>query len=673
MTSEHLLGLHSPFNFLNPDPLEVRRLFPEVERSLPLPDPIFLADEEATPIVGFPVRRSRAIEFLGQCLRDYLESEERAQVATLQKRTDLDIRAHQLTWERYRSSLTEISQNIMTASYGRSFPQVFWLYHSLDVSRVLKGTANRVRQADLEIGKRQGDALRYVVLSRYLEKVVSALYDLASKVAISTHQSETLLFPALLTSMRDNVLIFTEDHVSSDLNELVGYFRGYLKIDGRDLLYRMAHLRQWHKELLAEDSIVQAAATELLGSKDSRALAAEHADRLLMRQGYLAFLAGHSSYSEERFFSRRELRLWSALVHRLQEFELLNACRRRIVEVKTDDGQYTCDARTAARLGAGNRPLELNAETRALDFGMPFIVDPEVSRAGLIYDITDFSAIVSVIRLSERKTQDDSFRHIFLFQNRIDRIAAEWRLRLEKYLGDGAFYSGRNVMRMLRAALQIQRAYREAIDKGFPFDQGMRIALNFGTYRLLPFGGGSEPARYEVFGHGLVELSRLVSGKKSLDFQELRSVLVARGYDESRVNAFFAPIAKIHNPSASSARKPGTFHTELTEDGALINEGMVVTERYLEELEKQFRPRPLFHIEHDSRRFVAFDLPSSDETVLTAGFRRLGVAALKGLGNLPVYELVDANQFKSPRRPLFRTDLLSAVNETYTSTLAKSS
>ena len=672
MTSEHLLGLNSPFNFLNPDPLEVRRLFPEIERSLPVPDPIFLADEDATPVMGFPVRRSRALDFLSQCLRDYLESEERAQVATIQKRTDVDIRAHQLTWERYRSSLTEVSQNLMTASYGRSFPQVFWLYHSLDVARVLKGTANRVRQTDLDIGKRHGDALRYVVLGRYLEKVVSSLYDLASKVAASTHQSETLLFPSLLTHMRDNVLVFTEDHVSSDLNELVGYFRGYLKIDGRDLLYRMAHLRQWHKELLADDAIVQAAATELLASK-ADSLTAEGADRLLMRHGYLAFLSGHPSYSENQYFSRRELRLWSALVHRLQEFELLNACRRRIVEVRTEGDQYFCDARTAARLGAGNRPLQLNAETRPLDFGMPFVVDPEVSRAGLIYDITDFSAIVSVIRLSERKTQDDSFRHIFLFQNRIDRIAADRRLRLEKYLGDGAFYSGRNVMRMLSAALLIQRAYREALDKGFPFDQGMRIALNFGTYRLLPFGGGNEPARYEVFGHGLVELSRLVSGKKSLDFQELRSVLVARGYDESRVNAFFAPITKMHGASPSSDRHRGTFHTELTEDGALINEGMVATERYLEELEQQFRPRPLFQIEQSGRHFVAFDIPVPDGSVLTAGFRRLGVAALKGLGNLPVYELIDANQFESERRPLFRTDLLSAVNESYTATLARSS
>ena len=669
MSSEHLLGLKSSFNFLNADPLEVRRLFPEVERSLPSPDPIFLVDEEATPVMGFPIRRSRAVDFLSQCLRDYLESEERVQVATLQKRTDFDIRAHQLTWERYRSSLTEISQNIMTSSYGRSFPQVFWLYHSSDVARALKGTANRIRRADLEIGKRQGDALRYVVLGRFLEKVFSSLYDLASKIAASTHQSETELFPSLLVSMRDNVLIFTEDHVSSDLNELVGYFRGYLKIDGRDLLYRMALLRQWHRDLLSEDSIVLAAANELLNAREAGS-ALEHADRLLMRDGYLAFLAGHPSYSEEKFFSDRELRLWAALIKRLQEFELLNACRRRIIEVSSEQDQFFCDARSAARLGAGNRTLQLNAETRPLDFGMPFIVDPEVSRAGLIYDITDFSAIVSVIRLSERKTQDDSFRHIFLFQNRIDRIAADRRLRLEKYLGDGAFYSGRNVMRMLSAALLIQRAYREALDKGFPFDQGLRVALNFGTYRLLPFGGGSEPARYEVFGHGLVELSRLVSGKKSLDFQELRSVLVARGYDENRVNAFFAPIAKLHNPSVGSSRAAGSFHTELTEDGALINEGIVGTERYIEEIERQFRPRPLFTLENDGRQFVGFDVSAPDGPTLTAGFRRLGVAALKGLGNLPVYELVDATEFTGERRPLFRTGLLSAVNESYTSTLA---
>ncbi len=47
--------LQGPFNFLRPDPDEVRRLMPDFQRVLPIPRPIFLEDENATPLQGFPV------------------------------------------------------------------------------------------------------------------------------------------------------------------------------------------------------------------------------------------------------------------------------------------------------------------------------------------------------------------------------------------------------------------------------------------------------------------------------------------------------------------------------------------------------------------------------------------------------------------------------------------
>ena len=47
--------LQGPFNFLRPDADEVRRLMPDLQRVLPMPRPVFLEDESATPLQGFPI------------------------------------------------------------------------------------------------------------------------------------------------------------------------------------------------------------------------------------------------------------------------------------------------------------------------------------------------------------------------------------------------------------------------------------------------------------------------------------------------------------------------------------------------------------------------------------------------------------------------------------------
>src|SRR5260370_26943053 len=41
----------------------------------------------------------------------------------------------------------------------------------------------------------------------------------------------------------------------------------------------------------------------------------------------------------------------------------------------------------------------------------------------------------------------------------------------------------------------------------FPYTRSSDLALNFGSYRLIPMGSGGSPEgeRYEFFGHGMVE------------------------------------------------------------------------------------------------------------------------------------------------------------------------
>src|SRR4029077_16284679 len=147
----------------------------------------------------------------------------------------------------------------------------------------------------------------------------------------------------------------------------------------------------------------------------------------------------------------------------------------------------------------------LSPATRPLDFMASWVVDPRVDRYGLIYDISDFSQTVSVLHRSGAESQDEAFRMMFRFQRRVNRLALSRRAKLEKYLGDGAFYSSREARNLLLCALHVQRYYEQALADGFPFDRGMRIALNYGHYRLIPMGGGGpeEAERYEFFGHGL--------------------------------------------------------------------------------------------------------------------------------------------------------------------------
>jgi hypothetical protein len=63
------------------------------------------------------------------------------------------------------------------------------------------------------------------------------------------------------------------------------------------------------------------------------------------------------------------------------------------------------------------------------------------------------------------------------------------------------------------------------------------MAVGFGSYRFVPIpsddpGGGD---RYEFFGQGLVELSRLTSGKASREIDEVRMHLLNLGYPEATV------------------------------------------------------------------------------------------------------------------------------------------
>jgi hypothetical protein len=656
--------LRGPLNFLRLDAEELRSLWPEGEVILPRPRPVYLENETATPLSGFPILVSKELKALESALKQYLRAEEQVQVAII-KRKSFDSRKYNARWETYRGLLWRAIEDVTTSNYGRDYPQIFWLFHSLDVARILKESPKRIRRHDLKIGREKGDELKYQILHKYLDRAFSIVYDLVGRLSIDTEEGEEELFPSLLTRMRDNVLIFTEDHVSDSLEELVGYFQGYLKVDGRDLQYRLARLRKWHAAIFQRDRELRNSVAHLVGA--SRGVEPEE---LLKRPGYTSYLSTRPSYDGKTLLTPAEVQMWERLLVKLKEFELLQGLRRLIVRVEYDGNDHlVCSGRDASRIGGGTHTLHLSASTRPLDFMATWVIDPQVSRGGLIYDITDFSAMISVLRLSDRQAQDSSFRAIFRFQRRFDQLAKLHRLNWEKYLGDGAFYSGRDARQLLVSAIQMQRYYRKAVEEGFPFNRGMRIALNYGEYRLLPFGGSQtvDGERYEVFGHGVVELSRLVSGKATREIDEIKTVLVSKGYPEHTVNTFFAPLTVKNLDLVEKGEESRPFYAYLNRSGNLVNEGIVATARFIQELDKISRFEYVHLVSESKRRYVVIVLEEAGSQFVL-GLRKLGMASLKGLERLSVYEVLDGGEWDLSKKksiPCSR-ELLTTIDEAYT-------
>ncbi|HEX3131781.1 MAG TPA: hypothetical protein VH394_30875 [Thermoanaerobaculia bacterium] len=657
MDSTSLLHLlQGPFNFLRPDMEEVRRLVPELQRALPTPRPIYLEDETATPIHGFPILQSQGMDGLRKALGQFLLAEETAQVAAARRDT-FDRKAYAMAWERYVALLAKAVENATISSYGRQYPAVFWLHHSLEIARVLKDTPRRILRIDSDLGRRQGDAIKYRILDRYLDRVLSTTYEIVQKVAGATEEVEEELFPRLLTRMRDNVLVFTEDYIGRDLGELGSYFNGSLRIDPRDFRQRLDDLGRWHAAQLESDRELRSAVTNLLRhdpKSDPR--------DLLIRPGYVSYLSNLKAYNAAKLLPPHLVQVWESLLVKLKEFELFHSFRKSLVPVEPTETGFIARETPGARTGAS--PVRLSHATRPLDFLEPWVVDPRVERFGMIYDISDFSQTLSVLHRAGTESQDDAFRKMFRFQRRINRLALAHRVKLEKYLGDGAFYSCREALRLLICSVQIQQLYDEALREGFPFDRGMRVALNYGAYRLIPMGSGrpGETERYEFFGPGLVELSRLTTGKGTQEIEEVKTMLINQGFSATQVHSFFAPLAGKNLDVVDKKEESRRFYAYLNRNGTLHNNGMVATAPYIQRLEKEIGERKLLRASDGERVYVLLEVEDGGSSVWV-GMRKLGMAQLKGLEKLAVYEVVQGSTLDPGSYQEIRGESLGAAIE----------
>jgi hypothetical protein len=426
--------------------------------------------------------------------------------------------------------------------------------------------------------------------------------------------------------LQDDVLIFTEEFIGPDLRELRSFVTGYLHRDFQTFRDSFERMRTIASDLLKTDRTFRGAVMLFAG-------AAEPAINLaiLLDPRFHPFFFDHPA--AQSAFTREDREQFQLIARRLREFAVFNQLRRGIAWMTVaPDGQIAASDRRGASM--------YSRSTRPMDFGRPGVVDPMVHRFGLIYDISAFSETLGNIRRGGRKEEISSYRQMLLFQRRLETIADRHRLQFEKFLGDGAFYTTRHALRLVRAAIEIQRFYSEMKRKGFAFNKGLRIALNYGYYRLLPMKTSPDsPDRItEFYGPGIVELSRLSTGKATKEIDDLAAFLIAHGYEQQDVQRFFAPLARGVDV-VDHAQHSREFFAYVNANGHLINEGIVTSFEMLQELSNELAAEslPLYRVRAPWGTYVGF--PPAIEGLEYLGVRLLGMVSLKGLDNIEVGEI----------------------------------
>jgi hypothetical protein len=596
-------------------------LFGQPDRLLPQPYKIFPADEAQSPVLGFAVAESAVMKELDQKLERWLAEETQWQVNRAEPKDKA-----QAAFSAYIGQLMKAAENALMSNLLSDYHAIFWLTHSFDLARHFSQIPRRIGAHDSQAGRALGDTLKYRIFGRWVSETRDQMTQMVARASalLEGEEQRGLQFFRLL---QDDVLILTEEFVGPDLRELRSFITGYLRRDFQSFRDSFERLRTTATDLVQKERTFRAA-LPMFGAGGADVTLA-----LLLDPRFEAFLFDHPS--AQNAVSREEREQFQLIARRVREFAVLNQLRRGILWMSTlPDGQIvSADRRTG---------MTFSRSTRPMDFGRPGVVDPMVHRFGMIYDISKFSETLGNIRRAGGKEELRSYRQMLVFQRKLDTIAQRHLLQFEKFLGDGAFYTTRRALRLLRAAIEIQRFYEEMKRKGFSFNKGLRIALNYGYYRLLPMKttAGSSEQITEFYGPGIVELSRLTTGKANREIEEIASFLVAHGYDEHKVQQFFAPIAGSADviDKTQSARE---YYAYIDGNGHLVNEGIVASLELIQELSNELgrEAQPLFRVRASwGGQYLAF--APAVPGVEFLGIRLLGMVALKGLDKVDVTEIV---------------------------------
>jgi len=624
-----------PPAYLTPE--EVRggwqELFPELASSLPAPYPIFGTDEEKIITYGYPILISEGIWKLRRELDKLVLLETTYRLGGPGGETTKDHVAAQR--DRYERATTTIIENVLMNDYGRGLIEVFLLFHSGDVVRGLGQVPKQIQLNWPNAGRDAAEETRQFITGVFGELIQRSAVRATESLKRLADGPSGLRISPVLTAVCNDKLLLSESQAPASLERLSGYFRHRLKQDPKAFinasekaLRRLADLIRRHPEI-----------GSLLSTSGAGRLRLDQVSTLL--DPALLNALESAKLTSTLDLSIKQVRFLRELGLRLKSFELLATLRRRIQPMERRGSQLV--------LAGASSATAIAPSTRPFDFASPGVVESLVRRCGLVYDLTNFTSVLEAVRKQGRAAEEKALQFMYVFQNRLDEIRRRRILNFEKFLGDGALYSSRRAVRVLAAACEIQLVYDHLRSSGFPFDQGIRIALNFGTYRLLPmFNRGTGPLRFEFFGHGIVELARLTTGKSTRELEEIAEFLVHAGYDPDRVDTFLAPLmeARSGHGAAGSRRYAATIDSR----GELINEGVVLTAQFLEELDKDLEGSPVGAVNFDGLDWATIALDPSDPDTIHVGLRLLGVARLKGLSPQELVEAVVWEQLPSEPR-----------------------
>ncbi|HEX8254467.1 MAG TPA: hypothetical protein VF846_15085 [Thermoanaerobaculia bacterium] len=562
---------------------------------LPVPAKIFLLDELEPKGFGFPLTRSATVDEVETRFEKWANEQ-------------LVQRGHETTRTRdlmnaYREQVLKLARNAIESSVLADYHSVFWLLHTQQLSKQFALFARSAIKAGLS--RDEADRLKYMLHTKWA-------------AAMREHVAGNGFMQVIL----DNPLIAAEEFVSPDLRELRAYFHGYLRRDFDAFRKSFESLRTSASDLLTRDRILRRATT-LLGYPEN---GTPHVV-MLFDQRIWQLLGEHPSFK-----APTELSILDTTARKLLEFFVVQALRRGITWMKTsEDGENVADDSSGAIYSRAIRPM---------NFGRRGVVEPIVYRYGLVYDITSFTETLGEIARGGKGEEQSSYRQMLEFQRELADITRRYGLTFEKFLGDGAFYTSRRATRTVQAAIAVQKFYSTARANGFAFNKGMRIALNYGYYRLLPMQVSADGTQImEFYGPGIVELSRLTTGKTTKELEDIQQLLLAHGYDQNDVYRFFAPLSRSVD-TGDVTQQQREFYAYVNENGHLVNEGIVVSIPFIRQLstelledgQKMYRLRAPWNV------YLGF--PTGGESGDYLGIRLLGSVSLKGIGAQEIAEVV---------------------------------
>jgi hypothetical protein len=612
-----------------------RDLFPELAACLPAPYPIFGTDEERIITFGYPILISEGIWRLRRELDRLVELETTHRLSGPADGAGKEQVAAQR--ERYVRATTTIFENVLMNDYGRGLSEVFLLFLSGDSVRSLGQIAKRIRLSWPDVGRDTTEETRLFIAGVIGDLIQRAAVRAAERLRrLAEGPTSGKLSPVLSAVCQDQLLL-SESRAPADLDRLGSYIRHRLHQDPRTVvavcegaLRRLHDLTRRHPEigsLLATSGAGKLRVDQLKTILDPALLNALEAAKL----------------TDAIELSDRHVRFLREFGLRLKSFELLATLRRRIQPMERRGSQLVLSGLSSA--------TAIAPSTRPFDFASPGVVESLVRRCGLVYDLTNFTAVLEGVRKEGPAAEEKALQFMYVFQNRLEEIRRRRVLNFEKFLGDGALYSSRRAIRVLAAACEIQMVYHHLRQSGFPFDQGIRMALNFGTYRLLPMfhrGGGQQ--RFEFFGHGIVELARLTTGKSTREIEEIAEVLIHGGYNPAQVETFLSPLMEARRGHVVGSER--AYAATIDNRGELINEGIVLTTAFLAELERDIEGAQVGALTFDDVEWAVFALEPNNTDTLFVGLRLLGVARLKGLAPEELVEAMVWEELPGKPRPM---------------------